>query len=73
MKKPEKLPLSERPFVIGYKELCSYLGVCMDVLRTNFLDAGLKPKQIGKSAYFYKRDIDLFIDKHNEWQEVKVR
>lgn len=72
MKKPDRVPISERPFVIGLDELCGYLGVCMDTLRTQFLNAGLKPKQIGKSAYFYKRDIDLFISKHNEFQEVKV-
>lgn len=69
---PILVPLSGRTFIIGDSELMGYTGVqSAETLHKNFLDRGLRPtSQIGKIKYYAKKEVDAFILKMNEWQEV---
>lgn len=72
--KQKIVPLSDRTFIIGDGELMGYLGVSsVETLNKKFFDKGLKPtSQIGKTKYYAKREVDAFILKMNEYQEVAI-
>lgn len=72
--KQKIVPLSDRTFIIGDGELMGYLGVSsVETLNKKFFDKGLKPtSQIGKTKYYAKREVDAFILKMNEYQEVTI-
>lgn len=65
-KKKVKMPVSDRPFLVGRIELAAYLCVCLDKLRTDFINRGLKPKLVAGVEYYYKSAVDEFINKFNE-------
>lgn len=72
------VPLSDRTFIIGDAELMGYVG-CKTLisLKEKFTDracgVSLKPtSQIGKTKYYAKKEVDKFILKMNEYQEVKL-
>lgn len=64
--KKANMPVNDRPFIVGNKELAAYLCVCEEKLRTDFLNRGLKPKLVAGVKYYYKSTIDEFINKFNE-------
>lgn len=73
--KQKLVPLSDRTFIIGDGELMGYLGVMsVETLKKKFFYKGLRPtSQIGKTKYYAKREVDAFILKMNEYQDVVIR
>lgn len=68
------VPLSERSYIVGYAEMCGYLGgISKDKLVRDYINYGLVPK-LWKNDYRWKKsDVDKWLDDHDEWQNVEVR
>lgn len=74
MAKSKKItvPLSDRPFCVGNAELAGYLVVDEDTLKKNYLCKGLRPVMRERKLYYFKSDIEKFLRKNNQYQEVKA-
>lgn len=72
------VPLSDRTFIIGDAELMGYVGCkTLASLHDKFTERKkgkrLRPSsQIGKTKYYAKKEVDKYILKMNEWQEVHI-
>lgn len=68
------VPLSDRSYIHGDSELMGYTGEkTWASLKTNYLDLGLRPRIRGRKKLYLKREVDQFIEDHDEYQEVSVR
>lgn len=67
------VPLSDRSYIHGDAELMGYTGEqTWDSLKKNYLDLGLRPRIRGRKKLYLRREVDQFIEEHDEWQEVHV-
>ncbi len=60
------------PWLLGMEDVCTYLGgIDIRTLKKSFISRGLHPRSsIGKLNYYHKDDVDKFLAKYNEWQQL---